>query len=180
MTTEYEYPVSMNEPQQMDENSWLISWDDEGAGTIYYVYVNGYRAAITQATEYVLPLEYGGQAVVSVFTADMGETFEVFPPYFTLEWACSTGTDYYKVEQYVDSAWVEIARFYDDGRSNFKYQTEKLADCVVHKLRVTAVGTNGNSSTLNEYSALMVRHPDIPDVKYSFNADTYKITISEA
>jgi len=55
-----------------------------------------------------------------------------------------------------------------------------LADDTTHYWRVIALDTAGNAGLEHNFTALIVRHPDVPSVSYAYSAVTGKVTLTAA
>lgn len=122
--------------------------------------------------------------VLEVLDDDDAVPKTAFPSSMLLTWYAPRSTNVavasYRIEQWDGAEWDFLDSVREDGRGWYSYRTAVLADETTHRFRVTPIGVNGNSGTAQIYQALMVRHPDPPSVRYSYDSDTREITIAAA
>jgi hypothetical protein len=171
--------VTINEPKQVDSRSWLVSWSSDEDNPTYYVYKDGRIVGTTKDTQMIFTVEPGEALVIEVLDDEDAEPQTAYPGRLMLRWYQSPATDYYLVQEYYGGSWVTRKKVADLGQGYFAWQTRFLEDSTVHQFRIVPVGTNGNEGTAKTFSVLMVRHPDVPDVDYSYSDTTNKVTISE-
>lgn len=166
---------------------YRFAWSSDQDEPTFWVYRAGKLIQKSKATSIELTLKAGESAVLFVSEGEPAQLPTQWPGVASLHWDAASGTDYYLVEEYVSSSWVERARVRDRSvlnggseRNRFSWTSRTLEDVTSHQFRVTAVGTNGNSSTATSLTVLMVRKPDVPDVTFSYSNDTDKVTISAA
>lgn len=157
--------------------SVLLTYSSDLGGTpLFYLYQNGVLVSITTATQWTFTVEAGVQIQIEVFDADTTPS-AVYPGRMTLTWDEAAATSHYVIEEFVDAAWTERAQVVDQGESYFSWVSRFLEDVTSHQFRVTPVGTNGVAGPQRAFTALMVRYPDVPDVSYTYDSDTAKVTI---
>lgn len=150
-----------------------VEYASDLADPLFRIWIDGVLATTTTATRATVPLG----SIVDVL--DTGLTPPpVFPPRLTLRWDGVAGAAKYRVEEFVDGAWVPRASVPDDGTNHYRFRTRVLEDGVTHAFRIVPVGTNGNDGTAKTVSALVVRNPDPPTVAFSYNPETQKLTVT--
>ena len=168
--------VTMQPIIQVGAGSFLLRFSSDQGDPIFYIYLDGILIAETTATEYTIAIAAGNQAIVEVLDDADAEPTEVFPGNVRLGWFFVDGVDYYRIDEYIAGEWTQRARV-TDNQAYRSWQSRFLEDGGSHQFRVVAIGTDGNEATAREFTVLMVRHPDSPDVSYAYSAGT--VTISE-
>lgn len=172
--------VTLNPPQKLDSRSWLVSWSSDLGDPTFYVYQDGLSINETKQTEQVFTVDAGESLIIEVLDDPDAVPITAFPGRLTLNWRTSAATDYYRIEEYIEAAWILRAKVKDSGGGYFKWKTRFLEDSATHQFRIIPVGTNGNQGTAKVFSCLMVRHPDLPNVGYEYSDDTHKVTVTTA
>lgn len=172
--------VTLYDPEQIGRWSIRLRWSSDQDDPTFYIYRDGTLVATTKATEWTFTLESGDIPVIEVLDDADATPATVYPSRFTLSWYAVTDTDYYRIDEYVGGEWLVCAKLTDDGAGYFKWVTRVLQDATTHQFRVVAVDAAGNESTATTMTALMVRHPDPPDVTYSYDSGTGKVTVAAA
>ena len=161
-------------------NYWRIAWSSDEPDPTFYIYQDGQLVATTKLTTWTFLVPGGEEPVIEILDSSTELPQTAFSGRLTLAWERSADTDYYLIEEYVDASWSEVARVPDIGVYYYSWQTRFLEDVTTHQFRITPIGTNGNSGAVKSFSVLMVHNPAEPDVSYSYDSGTAKITISEA
>ncbi len=174
--------VTLDSLTQLDARTVRAQWSSDLGGTpTFYVYVNGALERTTEQGSGLFHVEPGTNLHIEVLDDEDDIAIAVPDGRFLIGWPSGTSIDYYIIEEYVAAAWTERSRVIDDGRTwFFTWLSRFLEDETTHQFRVTAVDTDGNSSSTASVSALMVRHPDAPDVSYAYSSGTAKVTIAAA
>ena len=175
--------LDANTPQQIGRVTWRVSWSSSLTDPTFYVYRDGLQVATTRATSIDLVVQPGEQPVIEVLDSASESPLPSRPGNLTLAWYASAGTpvvDYYRVDEYVAAAWTERVRVQETGAGYYTWRSRFLEDVTEHQFRIVAVGENGNEATAASFTCLMVRHPDVPSVTYSYDKVTDKITVTAA
>jgi hypothetical protein len=170
--------VLVTEVKQIGPNGWRLSYQSDLPNPTFYIYQDGLLVDTTKATTRVLSVPAGESLVVEVLDDPAIKPEAAFPGRLTLGWYSVANAASYRIEEYVSSSWVQRKRVVESGRGYYQWKTRWLEDSTVHQFRVVPVGTNGNDGDPLVFSVLMVRHPDPPDVSYSYSAATQTVTIS--
>jgi len=179
--------VTLNQPQLIRSNRdgsavYRLSWSSSLDDPTYYLYdlstgkllYSGPQPGYTLVSPAGVPLTFW-------VTDDNEESLPAtYPGRMTLRWYEVTNASYYLIEEYVDAVWTVRARVPEDGRWVYNWQSRYLEDATTHEFRISAVDTAGNASAVVAFSELLVRRPDPPQVEYSYDEGTKKVTISEA
>jgi len=175
--------VTIDSVRRVDLRSWIIVWSSDLGGTpTFYVYQDGVLVNTTVDTEMVFMAELGECPLVEILDDADAVPMTAYPGRLTLAWyatAAPTGTDHYKIEEYVDAAWVIRANVREISAGYYKWKTRFLEDSTSHQFKITPVGVNGNDGAATTLVCLMVRHPNPPAVDYVYDDGTGKVTVSE-
>lgn len=175
------------ESQTWTPAGWTITWSsDLGSPPAdgYRVFVNGALVASGNMESWTVKLQAGEALVFEVLDDPDQVPQTAFPGRLTLGWRRVSTAEHYRVEEYVDDAWTEVATVTDDGSEWRNWQTRYLEDGETHHFRVVPVHTNGNDGTALNVAVLMVRHPDAPitndevDDTFSYSNSTKKVTVA--
>lgn len=172
--------VTIQAPIRTGRRTWLLKFSSDLGGTpIFYIYVDGTLVAETKHTEYEVSVNINESYVVEILDTT-AQPMQIFPGKQRLNWFGFTeDVDYYRIDEYVDAAWVERKRKKENG-GYINFTSRFLEDGETHTFRIVPVGPDGNEGTAKQFAVLMVRHPDVPDVGYTYDGGTNKITISES
>jgi len=173
--------LQMLEPEQLDGRTWRLSWSYTGSADTFYLWLNGELAATTALQWFDVSGDPGEPLVVEVFDDSTESPSPTYPSRMRLGWFASTGApaaSSYRIDQYIAAAWVKRAAIPEDGRGFYQWVTRSLDDDTSHQFRIVPVAANGNEGTPVSFTALMVRHPDEPDVAIAYSSSTRKLTIS--
>lgn len=171
--------VTINQTDQTGPTTWKVTFSSDLGGTpVFSLYQNGVLITTTTATEWTFTVADLTSSIIEIFD-DATSPATYYPGRMTLAWdAPPEATDYYLIEQKVASVWTERARIYDRGESYFSWNTLYLDDVTTHEFRVSPIGANGVTGQIRLFTALMVRYPDIPNVTYTYDSGTAKVTIA--
>lgn len=156
----------------------LAEWSSTLEDPTYYMYRDGIYLGSTKRTFAYLPVRSGELFEFEVLDSSSEQPESDLPGIMVLTWEPGENVSYYRVDQWVDSAWSVVAKVYETGLGIYKYVTGYLADETVHVFRIVPVGTNGSDGTAKDFSARMVRKPDKPDVGYALNPATGVVTVT--
>ena len=170
--------ITIEELAIQDSWTWRVTWLSDQENALSYVYVNGELFASGRLFEAIIPAQGGEQPVIAIFDDGDGVPGVEFPSRWMLQWETVAGVEYYKVQEYVDSAWVDRAHVYDRGQPNFHWFTRVLEDVTAHQFKIVPVGVDANVGTGRELQSIMVRTPDVPDYSVAYSNGTHKITVT--
>lgn len=172
--------VQLDKPRQVGPSQWRWRvWSSAGYYPTYYVYVDGEEYCTNQTG--VIDLYTSDDEKLSVEVLDdPSATPSAAPPArVTLQWAHATTAVKYRIEQYVDGAWATKDTITADGRTNYWWRSDPLADATTHQFRVIAIDRAGNEGTSQTLTKTMGRPDDAPQVSYFYDNNTGKIHITE-
>jgi hypothetical protein len=93
-------------------------------------------------------------------------------------WYPVAGAVQYRIDEYVGSTWVQRALVQTMGIGFFSWKTRFLEDSTAHQFRVVPIGSNRNDGTPLLISEFMVRHPDPPEQDFSYDDETFVVTVN--
>jgi hypothetical protein len=172
--------VTFAQPQKISDTQWLVSWTSTLSPCTYYVYLDGVLASAQTAETFTVNVAPGQPAPMLEVLDAAGDPSPAFPNYLALGWLRDADAYAYQIEEYVASVWTLRETILATVLPWQTYFTAALADCVTAQWRVKPVDAAGNIGTAVEFTALIVRYPDVPAVDFSYSAATGKVTISAA
>jgi len=173
--------VTISNSVQIGAWTWRITWTSDLGGTpTYYIYRDGKLVETTVVASYDLFLDSGESVLLEILDSSTALPGTAFPGRLTLRWFDVAGVDRYRVQEYVDSSWTTRAEISDDDLEYFTWESRFLEDVTSHQFRVVGIGDNGNTGSITSFTVYVVRHPDPPNVSYSYADGTQKLTISES
>ncbi len=171
--------VKINNVTVTGLNSVLIEYESTESSPTYYIYLDGNLIDITESAEYELGVNINENYILEILDSADESPMQVFPGKIRLNWFASDDVKYYFVDEYINESWKTRKRLNDNG-GYMEFESRFLEDSQNHTFRITPVGINGNEGQAKQFTTLCVRHPDVPDVSYSYDDETAKITISES
>jgi len=169
--------VTIDKILRIDSNIWQVQYSSSLEDATFYIYIDGIEVAITQLTQYNLPVAFGENSIIEILDDPDELPAEVFPGKVVLGWSFVEAADHYSIEEYVGGNWLEVARVQDNG-GYMSWQSRLLKDGQVHLFRIIPVAANDNEGTPREFAVLTVRHPDVPDVNYSYSQETKQLILT--
>lgn len=166
--------------QQIGPNLWRFDWLSDEETPTYYVYIDGRLAQTTTKTWMQITIDAGEYVQVDVFDDADTVPDPAYPARAYVTWDGDSNAAYYRIDQYVDSAWTQVGKVRESGQSNYRWLTAALDDDTEHTFRVVPLGANDLEGLPREITIFMIRRPDAPSVAYTYSAVTGKITIAEA
>lgn len=169
--------VTIESITQVGKQSFKLVYSSDLGGTpTFYIYLDGILVALTIRTNHIISISPDEQVMIEILDTTDAPS-QVFPGKIRLCWFAVDSANYYHVDEYIDSVWTERARI-DDNSGYMNFDSRFVEDGQNHRFRIVAVDSSGNESTAAELIVLCVRHPDGPDVDYSYDDGTGKVTIS--
>lgn len=156
---------------------YRAEWESTIIDATFYIFVNGEEYGETTSNLFDFPVGEGETVTIDVFDV-IGQTPEhAFPSNMTLAWLQIDGFQGYRIEKFVNAAWVVLETL---AQEDYRYRTfvsETLEDETVHDFRIVPIGGDGNDGTPLPVSGLMVRRPDNPEFTAVYDDPTRTITI---
>jgi len=168
--------VTIQPPVKMGQNSVLLRFSSDLPTPTFYIYVDGNLIAQTTKTEYLLAINYDENYMIEILDDPNEQPTQIFPGKIRLGWFPVEGTDYYRIDEYIDSQWVPKKKMKENG-GYLEWESRFLEDGQTHNFRIVPVGADGNDGEPRAFAVLIVRHPDVPDVGYQYAGGN--VTISE-
>ena len=168
--------VTITRQEQVDNEVWEFEWTSTLENPTYYIYREGVLLMATglEAMSFVVgPGEYAQIEILDDPDAVPGRSY---PGRLLLGWQGLTEAAGYRVEEYVDGAWVVQKRVAEMGRSYYTYRTRWLQDGESYQWRVVSEQPAGVDGGVMDISVLVVRRPDRAALGYSYDEETGKVT----
>ena len=172
--------VTMNPPEYLDGYTVRFSWTSDLTAPTFHLWRNGVRLPDTIQNYITISVDPDEELMIEVLDVAGVLPQPAFSGRFTLCFRAVAGTDYYRIDEYVDGDWSESGRIDETGAMYYSWGSRWLEEGAVHQFRVIAIGVDGNEGAALAFSDLMVRHPDTPRVTYAYSAETSKVTIAAA
>lgn len=170
--------VTMNEPVTIAPGVARFSWTSDLVDPTFHVWRDGVQIDTMKSNHKTLRIGLG--EVIDVLddddvpaTAAKGDV--------ELSWQAVPDAVQYTVERETSpSVWTPEATVLDDGGVAFAHTARDVPSSTDTDFRVTAVDGAGNVSTAATRTVKVKKHPDTPDVTYSYDEGTNDLTIAAA
>lgn len=168
--------------ERVDNLLFLLKWEDSGVSelTEYSIYREGKlidQITCTGVGSVPLTIGVGESPYVEVFVTGERLPVKAYPGHVDLNWLGVGGAKSYRIQILEGVVWRTVGTVLDNGLNAFTYHTDWLADSITHQFRMIPVDAANNLGTELEHDFLMVRHPDVPSVSYTYDSGTGKITV---
>lgn len=172
--------VTYSKPVRIDESTFRLNFTSDEDTPVTFRIFKDRRLVDTQVSgsgsgEFFLSVGLGESPFVEVLDKNCDIPQIAFSGSVYLNWLAVSGAASYVVAENVSSSWVDRETILDNGEGVFLYRSRWLEDVTTHQFRVTPVDTAGNQGTALSFSVFQVRHPDVPNVSYTFNSGTVTI-----
>ncbi len=164
-------------------HTWYLEWTSNTAPDgPFYVYIDGLLSETTYSPFRTFSLDDDEHIQIEILDSLSTTPTFSYPGRLVLSWdAPAKETISYLVQQYVDSAWTDITTVTPVlNQTYFEYETAILDDVTTHQFRVIPIGVNNEQGTSRDFTVLMVRIPDQPDVAITYSQITGLATIADA
>lgn len=161
--------------QRLSGGSWLITATSDLPSPSYYWYRDGLLVDVTLSNSRQFDLAVGENVQIDVLDDASALPAESYPARCLISTAPGEGVVKSRVEELVDGEWV--TRHTALG-SYVGYQTRVLADGETAQFRVIPVNAAGIDGRPKAFQVTMVRRPDPPDVTYTWDEETARVTLS--
>lgn len=161
--------------QRLQGGTWQVTATSDLSEPTYYWYRDGLLVDVTQVNSRLFDLTEGDLTQIDVL--DDADTLpgESYPARCVISTAPGEGVVKSRVEELVDGEWV--TRHTTLG-SYVGYQTRVLADGETAQYRVVPVNEAGIDGSPRTFTVTMVRRPDPPDVDYTWDDETARVTLA--
>lgn len=163
--------VSILGQQQAGPQSWQVQWASDIADALFYIYQNGTLAQTTRATSGVFHVTAGSQLWLEILDDPDAKPTEVYPGVVVLGWYQTPDTAFYRIDEWTGTGWMALQTLPDAGAWWVRWVSPFLPDGEAYRFRVVPIGNNGNAGAPQEFSGVMVRHPDSPAPTFAINPD---------
>lgn len=155
---------------------WLVTMASDLGGTpTFYVYLDGLLFATTTETEIEIPVPLNRIVAVEVFDDPATSPSAFYPSTVTLRWTGQGNEAMFRIEKYEAAAWAVVGQVFARGVLG-RWESPVLADNTTHQFRVVPVDGTGRDGIPKEFTGLMCRYPDAPDVSISFSGGEFTVT----
>lgn len=145
-----------------------VWWESDLTDPLFYVWVDGILVSSELRQNWFdVTVPSGATFRVDVFDNAVETPGYAFPGNVLLQWSAVDGAEHYRVDVWSGSEWATRARIAESGRSIYQWESERLDDDAVWRFRVVA-NDGANDSPAREFTGLMVRRPDAPNVTHSY------------
>ncbi len=171
--------VTIQEPVHVGQGAWLIRYSSNLEDPTFRVYVHGRLIKITKLQSVFVYADHADGRLVEIRDDELPATTAA-ENRISLRWEAVDDVDYYRLDEYVGSAWVEFARVPAGSSKNYRYSAPPSCGGVTQQMRVVPIGKNGNAGTPTSLTPRSLNHPPPPAVSWSFDAQTNTVTITDA
>lgn len=169
--------VTLTELLRIGFREWRVSFTSTLTDVFFQIFHEGRRVGSTRELEFVISVDDDNIPLIEVTDDVTTKPTQIsFSGRVILNWY-TTGADRYRVDEFVDSSFEQVATLFDQGQGYFEFQSRFLEDVTSHKFRVVPIDAVGNEGQEVELDVLMVRPPDVPLWKADYNAGTNEVTI---
>lgn len=168
-----------------DEETRVVTWSSSLGSPEYYVYQDGKLVTKTFAETWTFHIPSPKDTDAPREDPLISILDDSTPPGYTspgriyLSWYPDPDAAYYLIEEEIESVFTEVVRIPETGRGYYRWLTQWLTDGYETAWRITPVDAAGNSGTPFDFEFTQVRHPDTPNVEFSYSDITGTVTITE-
>lgn len=170
--------VTITKQKRLDHRSCLIEFSSDLESPVFYIYIDGKLASVTEDTRYIAAVT-GSDVVIEILDDADKVPMQIFPGRLRIGWFWVDGASKYLVEELVSESWIERSDVANNNGYMF-YESRLLEDGSDHQFRITAFADDGSESEVANMTVFCVRLPDVPDIKYTYDESTATLTVSEA
>lgn len=170
----------------LNPTTYLVQFRTQRAGSVTFsVYREGtllksVPSTATGTGQIVLTIADGDSPYFEILDDPNQKPHPAYPGHLSLNWRLIGGASTYEVQEYLSGSWSTEITIAEDGSNNHIFLTRWLEDSETHQFQVVPIDSTGNAGTPISYSSETVRHPDAPDVDYTFVPLTAQVTITAA
>ena len=179
--------TTLSRPTQISSGVWRYSWTGTAPYSVFDYRSYEFTLRDSDDTEYYATAEDGGVEPQAIEVFDSTESTAsalgvLYPARITLQWRGYAYADYYDIQQETSTpgTYASIQVYNEDGSGYYKYTATKLSDSVgTGSYRIVTVDKSG--ALINtDFEAVIIRHPDPPELTYTYSAGTGLLTIAAA
>lgn len=149
---------------------------DLGGTPTFYVWLDGALFGTTTATFMDVPIGLDQIIQVDVFDSSSAVPDAVYPSTVILRCEGNDDTALYRIEQYVDSAWVVLEQIPATGNGLIRWESAPLEDSTTHTFRVVPVDGTARDGVAKEFAIKMCRYPDAPSATIAVASGEFTIS----
>lgn len=158
-----------------------MEWSSSlGAGTTFYIYVDGVLSETTKQTRKMFSAAAGETIQIEVLDDAGASPEKAFPGRLFFQWESVASAARYRIEEWTGAAWTTRRTVYATTEPVIQHMTDVLDDATTHRWRIVPIGTNGQDGQAREFSAFVVRRPDVPSTDGAYDDGTGRVTLSAA
>ena len=167
--------------ENLGEGAYEYTWGGTSPFRVYQAGENVFGGT-TELTSFIIedftdPLE--PPAIEVLDSTDTVDAQQIqHPPFRKLQWRGILAAALYKVEQFVDAAWVERSVLFDGGAGYYQFQTAELTDESAEQWRITVIDARDHGSDTYEINFTMARNPAPPVIAGTYASGTGLLTIT--
>jgi len=173
--------VTITRQQQIGARTWIFEWESTLENPTYYIYRDGLLMAVTRAERRQFEVGLGEYVQIEILDDPDAVPGRVYPGRLLLGWQRAENASAYRVEEFSGGpggTWQMRKRIVESGRAYYTYRTRFLEDLGQFQWRVVSERPGGGDGGILPFSAWMVRRPDTPELEWSYDPETRKITFS--
>jgi hypothetical protein len=174
--------VTITDTTQKSDTLWLFTFSSDLGGTpTFYIYIDGVLNETTTATTKLVQIQYDREFQIEILDDVNAVPAEAYPDFARISWEPVANAAKYRIDQWDGvSAWDELAVILDTNQNTFVYDTQKIDDVTDYTFRIVPLNSADIEGSPREFNLFMVRRPDRPNVTYTYDNGTAKITATVA
>lgn len=169
--------VTFQDQVWFDEQTVEVFWASSISGATFYIYRDREFVTSTGAGSYQFRVVPGEYLLIDVFDSSSDEPEYAAPGRVNLCWFEVSGSVSYLIQEKVGAYWQDRESVLDNGEGFFRYLTRYLEDASTTEFRVFPIDAADNRADATVFTVVQVRHPEIPEVGYTYDSATGKVTI---
>lgn len=165
-------------PEHLGPTLVRVYFESDLVSPTFYVWLDGRLFGSTTAGYMDVPVGIGQVAQVDVFDDANAVPDALFPAQVTLLWEVGPEVAVSRVEQWDGDAeeWVVRAQVPSTGAGIGRWESAPLADGETHVFRVVPVDGTARDGIAREFSGVMCRWPDRPELVVGVSGGEFVIS----
>src|SRR4030043_411723 len=102
--------VKIESLTKMGLYSWKVKYSSDLEDPTFRIFLDGALIAETQATEHIIAVIIDEGSVIEILDDPVAQPMQIFPGRVRLGWFFVEGTDYYRIDEYINGEWIERYR----------------------------------------------------------------------
>ena len=164
---------------QLGVRDWLLRYSSDQPDPLYRIYSHGKRIAATTHDPHHVMVDSFDTADFEIRDDDLPPAYSV-PYRGTIWWYGNPLVAHYLIEQWIASAWVQVAEVFETGEPVYRWQTAVLPNNEESQFKVRAFDHAGNESAPLLLSKYVVRKPAKTEWSWSYDSGTGQVTVDAA